>query len=165
MHEEWNQGVVDNTIFLYSPPFAQVRASGSTPGLIINTVTSIEANTEDHDTDGMFSTSRGERFTIQTAGVYFVTASLVIEGSGGGSVAAGYIRIWLQHSSGLIFGAYTEQHTATVTNVAVGVSSFIKCSVGDTVSVQMFQNIGNLRVKDDTFNWAIQWVSAGETTP
>lgn len=71
----FNAYTVDNPLFLYSPPCCSVTRSAA-KSLTNDTLTTIDFDAENYDTDSMHSTvTNNSRVTITTAGKYLISAT------------------------------------------------------------------------------------------
>lgn len=121
----------------------------------------ITFNVEDHDTDGMFTTGSGNRFTCVTPGRYEVifTASFVANNTG--------TRGWLI-AKGVVAGAGVLGMNLVPAVQTFGSASTVQTEVvlaaGETVSCQMFQSSGaalnaQANVGNEPHKATIRWVA------
>lgn len=133
-----NQDIRDNVSFLANPPRAQVRRT-STQSISNASWNLVTFTVEDVDTDLMFSTGTGDRFTAVTAGRYEVifSAAFATNATGvrGWAVAKG-----TTGSAGFV--ASKLINTLASFETAENVVGEVVLAVGETCSVQVFQNSG-----------------------
>lgn len=130
----WNQDVVNNTIFLHSPPYARL-SNTSTQNLSAATTEIAEFNTADDDNDGMADLANN-RLVIQTAGMYVVTARVYLADSTG----SGEKYLQLVSSSGVIIASRSVDHDATITRHTVTGQNLF--AVGESVTLQVYLSAG-----------------------
>lgn len=156
----WNQDVVDNVAFLYSPPRAQVRRN-STQSITNGAWNLVTWNVEDVDTDGLFATGTGDRFTAATAGRYLVAFSIGFTtnttNARGWAIAKGT-------SAGANFVASKIQNPVATFGSPEAITAEVVLAVGETVSCQVFQNSGaSLNTDADASNTparaTVRWVA------
>tara|TARA_R110002012_G_scaffold148473_1_gene307329 strand:- start:31 stop:573 length:543 start_codon:yes stop_codon:yes gene_type:complete len=102
--------------------FAYIGGSGG-QSLSSDTITKVTINTEVFDTDNAFDSSSNYRFTPQTAGKYFVYASLMADSGSSSNLRENYIYLKKNGSTYIFQGSvsfesnYIRQHV--ITNSAV----------------------------------------------
>jgi len=102
--------------------FAYLGGSGG-QSISTDTVTKVTINTEVFDTDNAFDSSSNYRFTPQTAGKYFVYASIMADSGSSSNLRSNYIYLKKNGSTYILQGStdfesnYIRQHV--ITNSAV----------------------------------------------
>lgn len=135
---QFNAELRDWIAALANPPRA--GASRTTTQSITNGAWNLVTFTiEDHDTDGMFTTGAGDRFTCVTPGRYVVcfTAPFTSNTTG--------LRAWAVCKGVTIgLGAFAEsiQSVAAAGGHAGSVTGEVVLAAADTVSCQVFQSSG-----------------------
>jgi trimeric autotransporter adhesin len=101
-----------------------------------NATTALTFEVEDYDTGNMFTP--GDSFwTIQTTGVYLVTANAVFNTNN-----TGYRRIYLFNNTTPITESCNDYLPLTGTHTRMSISSVEKFSAGDSISIWVYQNSG-----------------------
>lgn len=75
-----------------SGPAFRAYRNTSSQSLAQNTVTKVQLNGEDYDTDNCFDSSTNYRFTATKAGYYLILANIFFDNGGSGNANAVYIR-------------------------------------------------------------------------
>lgn len=158
MNEEW-QG---NISFLLNPPACRVyNNAGLTHTSTGNWQKLSGFNSERYDTDSMHSTSvSSERITINTAGLYLVTAA--IEWAANATGLRG-LQISLNGSTPIVTDH--ENSNGASFGTAISVSTVYKFTAGQYFEVHGFQNSGgNLGIASSA-NWTPEvsatWIGIG----
>jgi len=142
------------------PPLCRVRRA-TTQTITNNTDTFVSWVIEDIDTDGMFAAT-SDTITIQTAGVYHVSCSIVWSGNATGNRV---LNICKSPSStadqASVFAANWGPSTSE--RAVLCASGIVSCSVSDTIKVFVYQSSGTDRTIGDTsFSGAtqcsVQWI-------
>ncbi len=158
--------VTDVNNFIVPPA---VRATRSAALSVANaTIVAINFGVETYDTDGMFGGS-GTTFTVQTSGLYIVTATVAF-----GANATGQRFIFIGVNPTLSGSGDTTQITSSTriaSTTAIGASATIQhpCCVsgtyaftaGDTVALGVYQTSGGvlgIEVVQETPQMAMTWV-------
>lgn len=159
MNTEW----VENIKFLANPPACRVTST-ATPSLANTTWTALAFASEEFDTDSMHSTSVNTgRITINTAGVYVVSASVGIGQNATGGRAVG-IRKNGAGSSGPSFGGNLVQGVGSAHPTYLTVSTVVKLAPADWIEVVVFQASGGSLAmvnSDGNHNFSAVWVGRG----
>jgi hypothetical protein len=155
----WNANVRDAVNFLLAPPMAVLRAT-STQSIPDGTLTALNFDSEDKDTDSGHSTiSNTSRYTSQTTGWYEMdgTYSFASTGGGAGSRLCGF----RTNGSGNGLG-----YNGTVTNQQVSLTSTGKIflNLGDYLETMVKQfNTGAALLTDVTNlgnpRMSVRWTS------
>jgi hypothetical protein len=142
-----NARIRDAINFLKSPPFAVLRRA-TNQTLTTGFGDSIKFTSEDKDSDNGHNTvTNPERYTVQTAGVYYLTATVIFAGNGTGQRDV-YFRLngntdfrWGWHS--MVPGA-----AGGSPDICIVTATHMRLEVGDFVEVIAHQDSGgNLDVK------------------
>lgn len=148
--DRWNQDVVNNTIFLYSPPYARLDNS-TTQNISAATLEIVEFDTATDDNDSMADLDNN-RLVIQTAGLYVVSGMAeLIDVSG-----AGEEYIQLLHSSGQILASLSVDHNALTTFHTVTAQKFF--AVGESVTLQVYLSAGSSAGLTGKTHMAAHWL-------
>lgn len=156
----WGNLVDSNLDFLASPPRATVRRN-SVQSITNGAWNLITFNVEDVDTDGMFATGAGDRFTCVTAGRYLVIFTIGFTTNTtnvrGWAIAKGVV-------AGAGFVASKIQAPVATFGSPEAIAGEVVLAVGETVSCQVFQNSGAaLNTDADASNTparaTIRWVA------
>lgn len=131
----WNREVVNNTIFLHSPPYARIDlnalqdiSTGTTE------IVQFDANTDDNDS---MVDLANNRLVIQTAGMYMVTATIALQTTSG----TGDKYVQLVSSSGVIIASLAVDHATNQTFHTVTGQAFF--AVGESVTTQVYLSAGS----------------------
>jgi hypothetical protein len=147
------------------PPLCRVRRA-TTQSISNSTDTFVTFPIEDIDTDGMF-TATSDTITIQTAGVYQVSASILFAANNTG---ARIMNIYKNPTSvsdfAAVFASQWTNATQTYSTVmsASGIASF---TAGQTLKIAVFQTSGGpLNIGDTGFTSVTQLSAAwvGQTS-
>lgn len=130
-----NTDVRDNISFLANPPSAIARRAAS-QSIANATWTLITFDTEDRDTDGMFTVASGDRITIVTAGLYHVEFKAAFSVNVNGDRAFQICKGIVVDTGG--FARATGKATAIDSSATIG--GDIPLIAGDTLSFQVYQN-------------------------
>lgn len=125
-----NQNVRDNTNYLYAPPMCIARRNAA-QSIADNTVTAISFDTEEVDTDSMFSPTSTD-ITIKTAGVYCLTGVAVLA-TAATTVMEARIRI-----NGTVVA--TSNGTGSAYLNSLNVATFESLAVNDVVTLTIYQS-------------------------
>lgn len=153
---DYNTYTATNISNLIVPPAC--RATRTTTQSIGNaSATNMLFPTEDFDTDGMHDTSTStDRITINTAGIYVFTATVVFDIS-----ATGVRELYISHSSA---GRLAQMLVPTAGGsffTELSVSATYSCNVGEYVVAPVFQNSGgalNTRGDYGTCSLTATWI-------
>lgn len=154
-----NTYIRDNTNFLYSPPCAKSSKTADI-GITDSTWTSTALGNVIYDTDGITNTSNGT-FTIQTAGVYILTATCLFATS-----STNRREIRLNVNNGTLI-AKQELGTPSSSHASgLSVTAHQLMAQGDTVVAEVWQNSGstlNLLGSNVPLGYSLSahWVGAG----
>ena len=135
-------GAINNLVV---PPMA--RALLNTDSGVANaTNLALSFNVEDFDTDGMY-TAGAAIMTIQTAGVYLLTASAGVQIHPNGVRGLFIVRNPTFSGSTITGGlrianSWTNTVNAGATNTGLTTTTLYNLSAGDTVCVGIYQNAG-----------------------
>lgn len=145
--------------YLANPPHVSVRRDASF-NLTNAANTTITWDVEEEDTDNMWAaTPNPTRITFNTAGVYVVTASVLIS-----SNATGYRELNFLVNGAVVFGV---QSANAVNGASQGMALVrtVKASVGGYVEARIFQNSGGtLTISGGGHQWnhlAATWIGNG----
>lgn len=133
-----NQDLRDNVAFLASPPRAAANRI-TTQSITNNAWNLVTFTVEDTDSDGMFSTGSGDRFTCVTPGRYFVTFT-----AGFATNTTGLRGYAISKGTTVATGFFAEQLLSVATSGGhwASISGEVVLAAGETVSCQVFQNSG-----------------------
>ena len=104
--------------------------------------------------NGMGSSSTG--FVIQQAGLYYVSAQLLFRSTGAQAGASAYLEARCMVGSTLAGSTFMGP---TGTYYALPLAGFIRCAVGDAVSITVASNFTNT-VTDNRGQITMQWIGA-----
>lgn len=143
----WGDQVRDNFEFLIDPPTCSVSHS-TTATVATATVTTLSADTEAFDNDSMHDTAtNNSRITIQTAGRYFIYATVVFTQNG----AAGLRRVSILHNGTTSYGGMQLVGSTTV-DMRMQATRSLVLAQGDYVECTVRQDSGsNVTVQLDEF--------------
>lgn len=113
-----------------SPPMCIARRNAA-QSVADNTFTAVSFDTEDADTDGMFSPT-SSNITIQTAGVYLVKAYV-----GWASSVTSLLRAQIKVGTNVVESAWSD--ASTHAQSALGISTVRNLSVGNVVTFEVYQ--------------------------
>lgn len=138
---QFNANVRDNVSFLANPPACRVYHNAN-QSIAASTETTLAFNSERFDTNTMHDTvTNNSRITINTAGVYVVTASVAFAAGTG---------TWTSYATIRVDGTTTiasQQHLAPTTlGTNISLSTIYKLSVGQYLEVRVWQNSGTINV-------------------
>lgn len=145
----------------WNPPACRLTNTAS-QNVATSTRTAITFNTETYDTDSMHSTSvNTDRITINTAGLYVVTAHLEFPANAGAGVRQTEIRLNGSDATLLaIQGTYPG-----AAGVIAAVSCTVKLAVADYLQCTAFQNCGATLAVGGTAQYQMQfaatWIGTG----
>jgi hypothetical protein len=142
----WNQSVVENTEFLFTPPMCRVYRATTSGSMSTNAAVSWTAQIV--DTDDMWEgVTNPSRITINTAGVYAINGSVRMDTTG---AYAQYN--WFVRKNGT---AQLWQAVASFTGafLGVGISAVIDLSAGDYIElITGHSGTGTFTVYGDSTN-------------
>jgi hypothetical protein len=148
----WNSNVRDNETFLFTPPMCIVRRNAA-QAIADNTNTSISFDTEDLDTDSMFTPTSTD-VTIKTAGIYMLSGVAALQ-TAATTVIASRMRV-----NGNVVADNFLTGSAYASNA--NVTTIKKLAVNDVVTFQIYQS-GPATSKNtgSTTQLAVIWVGFG----
>lgn len=153
----WDTYIKDNGNNLIVPPSCRATQSSGT-SLSDNTETTVAFNTEAWDTDGMHDTvTNNSRITIQTAGVYVVTAGLAVTSS----VSVGMYAALRVNGSTYIAKAQDATNGGSLGARFLGVHAVYSFAAADYIELRALQTNASpaSRTTDTTYTWmAAAWV-------
>ena len=150
----WNQQVRDNTSFLYSPASCALDHTGNQT-ISNGTWTSVTFTAPDlFDTDNMHSTSSNtSRITINTAGIYLLTANIEWTSQATGFRAS---RIYVDGSTII---SSDQRTTVSGDSTISALSGIYRFTAGQYVELQGYQNTGApLNIISGQTNFAASWL-------
>lgn len=156
-----NQQVRDNTRFLHGPPIVRVRRS-TTQSINNSTWTAISFNTEDWDTDTMWSSTAPTKIICRTAGKY----EFSFNGSFAASTAGTYRALGLRKnttSGDPNEGEVTTVETANGVEWTAHLANTIALTTGQFVQAVQKHNVGsahNAQTFAGSLRLAARWVSS-----
>lgn len=152
----WNQDVVDNPTFLYQKPFAEVYHN-TTQSVSSGSTTTLSFNSENFDTDTMHdNVTNNSRLTVNTAGVYLITAYAFVA-SGGVGTYFSVLRV--NGATGIASNSF--YHRVAATAVYITVSGLWKFAASDYVELRFFQNSGSSVTVEANPTFSMQWIGSG----
>ncbi len=152
----WNVVTADvNNLIV--PPMCRVYR-GSTLSITNATDTFITFPSEDIDTDGMF-TPTSDTITIQTAGVYLVTAGLIIASNATGVRAMNILKN--PSSASDISKGIVSTYAQAVNGLAtvLSCSTITECVATDVIKMGLYQTSGGALNVGDTNNTRASFLS------
>jgi hypothetical protein len=153
-----NARIRDAVNFLTGKPLCVLRKN-ATQSVPHDTWTDVTWQLEDIDTDAGHSTvTNTHLYTAQTAGWYYLTASIEFSGH-----AAQYRQAKFVCSTGVEVGEHTVMLNGSTHGSDVCTSAHLYMAVGQTVKVQAWQDSGTtLNIQNDSLDsrFEIAWVSA-----
>lgn len=160
----WNQDVVENTRFLAKPPSVRLRRVAGVQSIPDNVWTAISFDTEDWDTDLMWSSTAPTKVFARKAGKYSFDITAVFAGSTGGVERLAGLR---KNSTGT--GEPTDGYASQRDSagaaivVAVAVSGSVALSSGQFAEVVMAHdnstNINTSIARGGSF-FSMRWESS-----
>jgi hypothetical protein len=131
---QWQENLNNHRV----PPSCRVRKTGTQPYTNPVTVSfDTNAGSGAHDTDGMWDAGSPTVITIQTTGLYLVTAAITAGSPTANAITT--LQMSLNTSAGGSFASFgTNGNTGT--GAAASVSAVTSLTAGDTVSVQCYYN-------------------------
>ena len=134
--------------------FAYLGGSGG-QSVSNNTVTKVTINAEVFDTDNAFDSSSNYRFTPQTAGKYFVHASIMADSGSSTNLEANYIYL-KKNGSSYIFQGNTD-FTANYVRQNVITNSAVVDMNGSSDYLELFGRIKSVSGSGQLFESNTQW--------
>ena len=134
--------------------FAYLGGSGG-QSVSNNTVTKVTINAEVFDTDNAFDSSSNYRFTPQTAGKYFVFASIMADSGSSTNLEANYIYL-KKNGSSYIFQGNTD-FTANYVRQNVITNSAVVDMNGSSDYLELFGRIKSVSGSGQLFESNTQW--------
>ena len=134
--------------------FAYLGGSGG-QSVSNNTVTKVTINAEVFDTDNAFDSSSNYRFTPQTAGKYFVHASIMADSGSSTNLEANYIYL-KKNGSTYIFQGSTD-FTANYVRQNVITNSAVVDMNGSSDYLELFGRIKSVSGSGQLFESNTQW--------
>jgi len=132
----WNNDVVENIKFLANPPACRIyRATNQS--IPDNVETAISFSNARWNTDNMWTVGSPTRVTINTAGLYVITFTALVESAGDYALVFGNLRV--NGTSHLLIGP-TLRTTGITTTPAVFASTIWKFAVADYVEATVQQD-------------------------
>lgn len=155
-----NQQVRDNISFLANPPACRVYNNANISTTSGASALALTFNSERYDTDGMHSTSvNTDRITINTAGLYVITADVWFASNATGRRAAFVNLNGIVTITGLVISATNGDDTD------MNLATTYKLAAGDYLQVLVQQNSGgalNVRgVGNVSPEFSATWVGRG----
>ena len=142
----YNNEVVGNTGFLFKPPMCVLRNT-AVVSIANTTPTDLLYASELVDTDTMHSTTTNTgRITINTAGVYSVTANILWGGTG---AAGSRILMSIQKNGAELCRTDSGNYANTV-NMGFCLAVTTSCAVTDYLTFQVYQSSGAPRNVDES---------------
>ena len=130
--------VLENVNNYRVPPSCRVRKTGTQVFTNPTTISfDTDAGSGAHDTDGMWDAGSPTVITIQTTGLYLVTASISAGSATGNAITT--LQMSLNTSAGGSFSCFGANGN-TGTGAAASASGVTSLTAGDTVSVQCYFN-------------------------
>lgn len=134
----WGDQARDNDEFLIDPPTCSVFDTSS-PSLTHDTVTVLNANSENYDNNAMHSTvSNTSRITFQTAGRYLLTAVLVFAANNSGNRGFNFR---INGTTTLNMTLHPASSSGALTTNQSGARTYV-ASAGDYAEVTAYQSSG-----------------------
>jgi len=151
----WDTYVKDNGNNLIVPASCRVTQSSGT-SLSDNTETTVAFATEAWDTDSMHDTvTNNSRITIQTTGIYVVTAGLAV------TSATETLDAMLRVNGSTYIARARDSVTSSAFAQYVNVSAIYSFTAADYVELRAYQDntANSSRTTDTTYTWmAAAWV-------
>jgi PKD repeat protein len=147
------------------PPLVRANHGTTTQSLTNATLTYVQWDAEDYDTDGMFTTSDNTKITINTTGVYLVTATITFATNGTGSRLMSLMKNPSSPSDfGSAFAGCWMDDPGAGAETVLSVSSPISLVATDVIRVMAFQssggalNIGAVPSWSQQSHFAATWI-------
>lgn len=147
----------------FDPPYAGVRQTGAVTHTSSGNWQTIAMNTEDVDTDNMFTLGSPTRITFNRAGIYLVDGFFEFAGNVTGRR---FIGIQINGAVGPTRGYNgTQTDSLTGQGVGMGIALALKFNAADFVELIGFQNSGgNLGYTPGTIHFTACWMGRGGNT-
>ncbi|HEX4816710.1 MAG TPA: hypothetical protein VFV66_28545 [Nonomuraea sp.] len=160
-HTILNARIRDGINGLKALPLAVLRKTAN-QSISSGVHTAVTWNAEDVDSDGGHSTvSATERYTAQTAGWYYLTATVVFGGNANGRRDA-YFRVNGDTSRRWGWNTQTPTTDATGADICMVISTHLHLDVGDWVEAIAHQDSGgalNVLTSNQDSRFQIMWVA------
>lgn len=134
----WNANILNGLNYLFSPVRFKAYSS-TTQSLGSGTAAiSLTLDTEIVDSDGGHSTTTNtSRYTVQTAGLYFVTGSVCFATS-----SAGTRTLQVLQNGGAVFGSAVQAMPSATNGASVFTATLVQAAVNDYIEIAAWQNSG-----------------------